>query len=88
MSLTSYQLLYPANSQQKKKYIFVYRLLFIYDDSSFFIYDNSLLMRIHHYLSTIIHPDFLLEIILDLTQICLGSKGKRGRAAARASPLS
>ncbi len=35
-------------------------------------------MMIHHYLSTIIHPDFLLGIRLDSNQICLGSKGKRG----------
>lgn len=42
------------------------------------IYDNLLLMRIHHYLSTMIHPDFLLGIGLDSTQICLDSKGKRG----------
>lgn len=41
------------------------------------IYDNLLLMRIHHYLSTIIHPDFLSGIGLDSNQICLGSK-KRG----------
>jgi hypothetical protein len=42
------------------------------------IYDNFLLTRIHHYLSTIIHPDFLLGIILDSNQICPGSEGKRG----------
>jgi hypothetical protein len=52
------------------------------------IYDNLLLMRIHHYLSTIIHTYFLLVITLDSNQICPGSKGgKKGRAAVRASQL-